>query len=213
MAFAFYFDNTRCTGCRTCEMACIDYKDLTVGRRFRRVIDYEGGTTRSDGSAVVSDAYAYHVSIACNHCANPACMKVCPTGAMHKDKLGLVSVHIERCIGCGYCTIACPYHAPSIDPDLQQSSKCNGCAERVEAGQAPVCVEACPLRALEFGDEGELLQAHPECSSDILPLPDSSYTSPHLLVKLSEAALRALAQPGELANYPEIQNNIGISND
>ena len=210
MALGFYFDNTRCTGCRTCEMACIDYKDLSVGRRFRRVIDYEGGATESQGNAVSTDAYAYHISIACNHCADPACMQVCPTGAMHRNEAGLVDVDHERCIGCGYCTIACPYHAPSIDPEALQSSKCNGCSERIGEGLQPICVEACPLRALQFGEIDELRHAHPGCGAAIAPLPDPAYTNPCLLVRLSAAAERALREPGEVANYPEIQNNVGI---
>lgn len=197
-------------------MACIDYKDLTIGRRFRRVIDYEGGATALEGDAVATDAYVYHVSLACNHCASPACMQVCPTGAMHKNDLELVVVDPGRCIGCGYCTIACPYHAPSIDPERQQSSKCDGCTERVAAGREPVCVEACPLRALRFGEVGEIPEDSPDYAHTILPLPDPSHTQPNLNIRLSAAAKRALqaeegsAQRGNVSNYPEIQNNIGI---
>ena len=207
MSLGFFFNNTRCTGCRTCELACIDYKDLPVSRRFRRVIDVEGGSTTEQGGVVTSDAFAYHVSLACNHCADPACMHVCPTGAMHRNDLGLVCVDTKRCIGCGYCTIACPYHAPSIDPVLMRSSKCDGCSERVERGLAPLCVEACPLRALEFGEVGELTRRHPGCSRVIFPLPDSTYTNPNLLVALSPAAMRAQEQGGVISNAAEITNN------
>lgn len=204
----FFFDNTRCTGCRTCEMACADYKDLALGRRFRRVIDYEGGTCepRPDGT-VAASTYVYHISLACNHCGRPECMHVCPTGAMHKDELGLVCVDSEKCIGCGYCTIACPYHAPSIDPEAKQSSKCNGCSERVAAGLRPICVEACPLRALEFGEIDELAARHEGAASDIMPLPSSEYTQPNLLVALSPAAIRAGSEPGTIGNREEIGNN------
>ena len=131
--YGFFFDNSRCTGCRTCEMACVDFNNLSVGRRYRRVIDYEGGSCElaADGTAKTT-AFCYHVSLACNHCANPECVHVCPTGAMHKNELGLVCVDAHKCIGCGYCTIACPYHAPSINPEAHQSSKCDGCTSRVE---------------------------------------------------------------------------------
>lgn len=208
MALGFFFDSTRCTGCRTCAMACADYRDLPLGHRYRRVIDYEGGSClpNPDGTCL-STSYAYHVSLACNHCEEPECVHVCPTGAMHKDGLGLVCVDEYRCIGCGYCTIACPYHAPSIDPELKRSSKCDGCTDRVARGEAPVCVEACPLRALDFGEVGDLLAAHPGASTDILPLPDSSYTSPNLLVHMCDAALRAQDDPGFVANPLEISNN------
>ena len=83
---------------------------------FRMVIDYEGGSWQPDVDGTFSqDAFAYHVSISCNHCNNPVCTRVCPTGAMHKDELGLVWPDATKCIGCGYCTMACPYHAPHID--------------------------------------------------------------------------------------------------
>ncbi|MBQ9043939.1 MAG: dimethylsulfoxide reductase subunit B [Eggerthellaceae bacterium] len=209
MPLGFFFNNERCTGCRTCEMACIDYKDLVVGRRYRRVIDYEGGRTNQGENGISTTCYAYHVSISCNHCDDPACMHVCPTRAMHRDELGLVSVDVERCIGCAYCTMACPYHAPSIDPALKRSSKCDGCTERVAAGQNPMCVDACPLRALEFGDIDELRAAHAGCGSDILPLPDSSYTHPNLVVKLSPAAIHAYEDSGFISNVAEIANAEG----
>ena len=124
---------------------------------FRMVIDYEGGSWQPDVDGTFSqDAFAYHVSISCNHCNNPVCTRVCPTGAMHKDELGLVWPDATKCIGCGYCTMACPYHAPHIDARLKRSSKCDGCRDRLVDGEQPVCVEACPLRALEFGLTSDL---------------------------------------------------------
>ena len=206
----FYFDNSRGTGCRTCEMACADYNDLPAGRKYRRVIDYEGGqTVQAPDGTVQTDAFCYHVSLACNHCAQPECMHVCPTGAMHRNELGLVVVNYERCIGCGYCTIACPYHSPSIDLALRQSSKCHGCSERVSAGLRPICVEACPLRALDFGEIEDLQLRHgADLGADIMPLPTASATIPNLLVKLSPAASACLeGVPGSIANPLEIENN------
>ena len=208
MPLGFYFDNTRCTGCRTCAIACADYRDLPAGRRFRRVLDVEGGATEepADGT-VTTTAFAYHVSVACNHCNEPACARVCPTGAMHRDDLGRVRVDAHRCIGCGYCTIACPYHAPAIDPTTGQSSKCDGCAERVAVGKRPICVEACPLRALDFGDVAALGATHPGCARQVTPLPDASLTDPNLLVLPSEAAVRAAGSGGVISNPREITND------
>lgn len=189
-------------------MACADFHDLGPGRKFRRVIDWEGGETAVDERGVVrTTAFVYHISLACNHCGAPECVHVCPTGAMHKNNLGLVCVDSGKCIGCGYCTVACPYHAPSIDPQAHQSSKCDGCAARVERGKQPICVDACPLRALEFGELDELAAAHPGCGGNIAPLPDSSYTWPNLLVRLSPAAAAEQAAQGFIANVPEIENN------
>lgn len=204
----FYFDNARCTGCHTCEVACADYHDLAAGRRFRRVIDWEGGCTNADAQGCVrTTAFVYHISLSCNHCGAPECVRVCPTGAMHKNDLGLVCVNSDKCIGCGYCTMACPYHAPSIDPDMHQSSKCDGCASRVARGGAPICVEACPLRALEFGDIDQLRATHEGCVESVYPLPDASYTWPNLLVRPSAVAARPEAKAGSIANASAIENN------
>ena len=172
------------------------------------MIDYEGGSCKADSRGLVhADVYAYHVSLSCNHCERPECVHVCPTGAMHKNELDLVCVDAKKCIGCGYCTMACPYHAPSIDPFSRQSSKCDGCSDRVSEGKLPICVEACPLRALAFGRSDELRGLSEDVSSDIMPLPDSSYTSPNFFVRLSPAAREALEAKGFIANPAEIENN------
>ena len=156
--YAFYFDGTRCTGCKTCEMACKDYKDLDLGVAFRKVYEVTyGDTTKDDQGIISTTCVSYPLSLSCNHCDDPACAKVCPTGAMHKDaETGLVSVDADKCVGCGYCHMACPYNAPKVDRSKGHSVKCDGCAERVAAGEKPVCVEACPARALDFGTVEEM---------------------------------------------------------
>ena len=214
MTFGFFFDNTRCTGCKTCEMACKDYRDLGAEAMFRRVIDYEGGTWERPGAAgagteagmaVATGVFAYHLSLACNHCGDPACTRVCPTGAMHKDDRGLVWPDERKCIGCGYCTMACPYHAPLIDQHLKKSSKCDGCRARLDEGLGPVCVEACPVRALEWGDPAELAARHPGAVRSILPLPPEDATWPNLFILPSPAAALAAQVGGHIANHQEIQ--------
>lgn len=205
MPRGFFYDNTRCTGCKTCVIACKDYHDHGPDMAFRMVIDYEGGSWQPDVDGTFSqDAFAYHVSISCNHCNNPVCTRVCPTGAMHKDELGLVWPDATKCIGCGYCTMACPYHAPHIDARLKRSSKCDGCRDRLVDGGQPVCVEACPLRALEFGLTSELTDRHPDAVRSILPLPDESATRPNLLILPSPAAERAEKQGGSIVNRTEL---------
>lgn len=204
MPRGFFFDNTRCTGCKTCVLACKDYHDHGTDNAFRTVLDYEGGTWTQEADGTVShDAYAYHVSIACNHCNNPVCTRVCPTGAMHKDELDLVWPDAHKCIGCGYCTMACPYHAPHIDQVAKRSSKCDGCRERVAADQAPLCVEACPVRALDFGTTSALSSRHPGTVRSIMPLPDENATFPNLFILPSPAALRAADGSGHIANRAE----------
>lgn len=203
--YGFYFDSTRCTGCRTCEMACKDYKDLTTDFAYRKVYDCEGGTwTEGANGTFTQDCFMFHMSISCNHCDDPACVHVCPTTAMHKDKeTGLVSVDPNKCVGCGYCHMACPYNSPKVDRSKGHSVKCDGCAERVTEGKRPICVEACPLRALDFGEIGELRSKY-EGTDSIAPLPDPSYTNPNIIVKPCPAAELAGNKAGLVANPLEV---------
>ena len=157
---------------------------------FRMVIDYEGGSWQPDVDGTFSqDAFAYHVSISCNHCNNPVCTRVCPTGAMHKDDNGIVSVDAHRCIGCGYCALSCPYRAPKVDREAGHSAKCDGCTDRVAAGLEPVCVEACPMRAIEFGEMGDLRAAHPDAVSELPCTEPAATTTPNILIGASRGAL------------------------
>lgn len=82
--YGFFIDSSRCTGCKTCELACKDYKDLTPDVSFRRIYEYAGGDWQEDNGVWHQNVFAYYLSIACNHCEDPACTKVCPSGAMHK---------------------------------------------------------------------------------------------------------------------------------
>ena len=87
--YGFYIDSSKCTGCKTCQLSCKDNKDLDVGVNYRRVYEYAGGNWVKDGDAWQQDIFSYYLSIACNHCSEPACAKVCPSGAMRNGKMGL----------------------------------------------------------------------------------------------------------------------------
>ena len=139
--YGFYYDNSRCTGCKTCVMACKDYKDSALDVAYRKVYDLEGGTWEKQADDIyTTDCLFYHLSMACNHCDDPACVSVCPTTAMHKEgKRGLVLVDETKCVGCGYCVMACPYNAPKVSRELGYSVKCNGC----EADMRHVVSVAC----------------------------------------------------------------------
>ncbi len=205
MQYGFHFDGTRCTGCKTCMLACKDYHDLSCSVAFRQVYEYGGGTWRQDDAgAWHADCFTYYVSNACCHCGDPVCTHVCPTGAMHKDAdTGLVSVDIRRCIGCGYCALSCPYRAPSLDRRAGHSVKCDGCKDRVVEGKMPVCVEACPLRALDFGDIEELRSEFGDVAS-VSPLPDSSVTRPNIVITPPVASRAVGAEGGSVSNRYEI---------
>ena len=173
--YGFFIDSARCTGCKTCELACKDYKNLTPEVSFRRIYEYAGGDWQEDNGVWQQNVFAYYLSIACNHCEDPACTKVCPSGAMHKRDDGFVVVNEAVCIGCRYCHMACPYGAPQYNADKGHMTKCDGCHERVAEGKKPICVESCPLRALDFGPIAELRAKHgqlaqwPRCRRRTLP--------------------------------------------
>ena len=112
--YAFYFDSTRCTGCRTCEMACKDYKDLSATIAFRKVYDYEAAPGATWATHLHVRRVRLHVSLGCQHCAMPACMAKCPQGAIEKDtKTGLVHINQEKCTGVGAAWRRAPTTCPS----------------------------------------------------------------------------------------------------
>ena len=140
----FYFDQTRCTGCRTCSVACSDLHNYAPDIVLRRVIEFEGGTWKvNTNGTCTQNVFAYYTSIGCNECENPVCVKACPTGAHHKrTEDGLVVIDTEKCIGCGMCAKACPYGSPVLDKAAMKMRKCDGCVARTSKGGMPVCVEA-----------------------------------------------------------------------
>lgn len=184
MSLGFYVDMQRCIGCRTCQVACKDRHDLQVaGPRPRRVGSFECGSYPEVGM--------FHLTLSCNHCENPACVAGCPTGAMHKAEDGTVQHDDSLCVVCRNCMIVCPYGAPQYDEDAVRIVKCDSCAPLRAAGMNPVCVDACPMRAIEFGGIDELCAAHgDELVSEIPALPDASITNPNVLLKASSAAQR-----------------------
>ncbi|WP_263078192.1 dimethylsulfoxide reductase subunit B [Endozoicomonas sp. Mp262] len=201
----FYVDTSKCTGCKTCQLSCKDENDLNVGVNWRRVYEYGGGSwIKNDDGTFHQDVFAYYASISCNHCAKPACTKACPTGAMHKrDKDGLVVVDTDVCVGCRYCEMACPYGAPQFNAEKKHMTKCDGCYDRVEEGKKPICIESCPLRALDFGPIDEL-RAKYGTKADIAPLPDPAMTQPSLVIKASRHARPSGDTTGRIMNTKEV---------
>ncbi|MCB1877814.1 MAG: 4Fe-4S dicluster domain-containing protein [Chromatiales bacterium] len=147
----FVHNNVDCIGCRACEIACKDKNGLPAGPRFRRVQYVEGGS--------YPEVYAYKVNISCNHCAKPACLPACPTGAIFKrQKDGIVDIDSTLCIGCRRCEATCPYGAPQYDPEEGIVKKCNLCVDEIDAGRKPYCVMGCMMRVLDLVDINQLRQ-------------------------------------------------------
>lgn len=184
MSLGFYVDLQRCIGCRTCQVACKDRRDLqSAGPRPRRVDSFECGT--------YPDVSLFHLALSCNHCDEPACVAGCPTAALHKADDGTVQYDADRCVVCRNCMTVCPYGAPQHDEDANLIAKCDACKALRDAGRNPVCVDACPMRALEFGELDELRAAHGDDLTSELPvLPSADVTHPNLLLRPSAGALR-----------------------
>ena len=202
----FYIDTSRCSGCKTCQVSCKDKNNLDVGRKFRRVYEYGGGSWQQVDNAWQHSTFAYYASISCNHCDNPTCVEGCPTGAMHKrEDNGIVLVNQDVCIGCRYCEMRCPYGAPQFDQEKKVMSKCDGCLDRLLEGLNPICMDSCPQRAIEFGSIDEL-RAKYGSACDIAPLPSSQLTHPNLVVKAHPQAVSNQEQNlGELQNPKEVK--------
>ena len=201
--YGFLVDSAKCTGCKTCQLACKDYRDHDVDINFRRVYEYTGGSWQAVGDTWQQDVFAYYLSIACNHCTDPACTKVCPSGAMHKDANGYVLVDGDLCIGCKSCAMACPYGAPQYDAKRGVMTKCDGCVDRVTEGLKPVCVDACPLRALDFAPIDELRDSHGTIGA-VAPLPSVSYTAPNLVLVPNPHSRPVGDRSGVLGNPLEV---------
>jgi Fe-S-cluster-containing dehydrogenase component len=141
MASQFTFDPNRCTGCEACVVACWMENRERLSRPWRAV-----HTFNPFGHP---DLPVFHLSVACHHCEAPACLEHCPADAYTKDPAtGIVTVHADRCMGCLYCTWACPHDAPKFNAELGTIEKCTLCPERLTRGLEPACVARCPMEAL-----------------------------------------------------------------
>jgi anaerobic dimethyl sulfoxide reductase subunit B (iron-sulfur subunit) len=200
----FFFDAVSCSGCKACEVACMDRHGLDVGRRWRRVSEVTGGGWERDGVAWRNSVFAYHLSISCNHCERPICLEGCPTRAIVRRDDGVVLIEADRCMGCGYCSWLCPYSAPQYHADLGVMTKCSFCVEDLDAGGEPACVTACPVRALDAGGRDQLAERHgaSDIAVDPAPLPARELTEPALLVASHPAASRSREPDVELAPRP-----------
>lgn len=182
-------DTTRCIGCRACQAACKeknqlppDPEPLPSGKTFPEQLsattythvefrEIKGGVPRASAGGSRPCAIATQASCdqvvsgvrtvktQCMHCLNPACVSVCPVGALQKTERGPVTYDPDKCMGCRYCMAACPFNIPkfewtSANPRIR---KCNMCADLVAEGKTPACVSVCPVQASIFGSRAQLV--------------------------------------------------------
>ena len=171
----FVFNGARCNGCAACVIACKEEKQLPDGVWLRRRV--ENPSTMS------------FLTLGCNHCDDPACLKVCPVKAYHKEANGLVIQDHNKCIGCQACVGACPYHVPSFAKSEKKVYKCDACQARLAKGEVPACVASCPMGAIEFGAIDELRVKYPEAveqgmvwAAKEFHFPSPQLTHPNLVI-------------------------------
>ena len=159
-------DTTKCIGCRACEAACAETNDLpgpadeadfSMRRRMSTRAYTIVNSSRVFGAA--PSPTDHFIKRQCMHCLEPACASACLARALDKTPTGPVVYHKERCLGCRYCMVACPFSIPKYEYEspLPYVKKCTFCADRQAKGQAPACTSVCPTGALQFGLRDELI--------------------------------------------------------
>lgn len=182
MQLNFYFDQSRCTGCQTCVVACRDWNDVLPGQMpWLRKQTVEKGH--------FPEVRVTFLHSTCFHCEEPPCVPACPTGALSKrEKDGIVMVNRELCTpNCEACFQVCPYQALQFSEIDALVEKCDFCLERVEAGLHPVCIDSCPQRALDYGTKRALKKKYPSAVPWVEGYPDPKAVKPSLLIKPSDA--------------------------
>ncbi len=154
MSKAILYDSTLCIGCKSCEGACAERWGLPYNDKIaaeENISAHKLTTVETHG-----DRFSRRL---CMNCQQPACVSVCPVGALQKTSLGPVTYDQEKCMGCRYCMQACPFQVPSYEWEarLPRMRKCNMCYERQVEGKVTACSEACPVGATKTGNRDELI--------------------------------------------------------
>src|SRR3984885_8383168 len=161
-------DTSKCIGCKACQVACMEWNDLRddIGTN---VGSYDNPPDLTDRSWTVMRFTEYENpkgdlewlirKDGCMHCADPGCLKACPSpGAIVQYANGIVDFHEENCIGCGYCVTGCPFNVPRISKKDKKAYKCTLCSDRVAVGLEPACVKTCPTGAITFGSKEDMIE-------------------------------------------------------
>lgn len=195
--FAFEVDLDACSGCKACVTACHNLNGLEPEETWRGVGLLYGGTMELP--------VVQHVTTACHHCLEPACLDGCPVLAYEKDPTTGIVRHLDdQCIGCQYCILKCPYDVPKYSAAKGIVRKCDMCTNRLAAGEAPACVQACPHEAIRIAIVNQQ-QAAEECEANLfLPgAPEPGYTLPTTVYKTARVLPRNLLPADYYAARPQ----------
>lgn len=173
----FLLDLNRCIGCHSCEFSCKNRNQLN-DFSYRKVLDLSQR----------GNAFSF-MSLACNHCANPQCIRVCPKKCYHKLRNGIVLHKPVDCEGCRSCMGACPFEVPKYNPSIKKISKCNFCDSRIREGMQPACIGACITEALQLIDLSE--QSPDNYCKNIPDYPIALFTNPSVRFILSKINRRS----------------------
>ncbi len=195
--FAFEVELDACSGCKACVSACHALNGLDDQETWRDVGLLIGGTTELP--------VLQHVTAACHHCLDPACMNVCPVDAYEKDPLTGIVLHLDdQCFGCQYCTLACPYDVPKYNVERGIVRKCDMCSQRLVIGEAPACVQACPNQAIRIAIvRASDVVADSEGHHFVPGAPDPQFTLPTTQYKTSRSLPRNLLPSDYYSVRPE----------
>lgn len=170
--YAFEVDLDKCTGCKSCVAACHSLNGLDDSEAWRKVGSLVGGTTELP--------VLQHVTTTCHHCLEPACADGCPVNAYEKNPETGIVIHLDdQCIGCQYCLFTCPYEVPVYNHDKGIVRKCDMCHDRLQANEAPACVQACPQHAIRIviSEEADTI-ANAQANQFLPTAPAPDYTLP-----------------------------------
>lgn len=156
--YAIATDLNLCVGCLSCSVACKVANNVPVGNFWNKTLRI-GPNPIEGGSGQWPDVEMYFLTLQCQHCENPECVHVCPTGASHKMEDGTVQIDKSKCIGCQFCVMACPYNVRYLNETEGVVEKCTLCQQKIDQGELPACVAQCGARARFFGDLDEGLDS------------------------------------------------------
>lgn len=184
--YAFEVNLDQCSGCKACVTACHELNGLDDDEIWRSVGQLHGGTSELP--------VLQHVTSACHHCLDPACLYGCPVNAYEKDPVTGIVKHLDdQCIGCHYCIYKCPYDAPKYNKQRGIVRKCDMCSDRLASGEAPACVQACPTEAIRITVVDQQTVVEDSEANLFLPgAPEPQYTLPTTSYKTSRALPRNL---------------------